>query len=118
MPRVTVEPLVLSGSTSGKGIKIVETASPGTLIHTAHATKLDRIFLSVYNSHTAAVVLTIQWGGTTSPEDDTKETINPKLGEILVIAGRLLTGGLVVRAHASVANVLVISGEVERATLE
>ena len=118
MPRATVEPLLLSGSTSGKAIKIAATASPGDLIHTAHATKLDKIFLSVYNSHTSSVVLTLQWGGTATPDDDIKETINFKSGEILVVAGRYLTGGLLVRAYVSVTNVLTIFGEVERVTLE
>jgi len=110
--------MVLSASTSGRGIKVVATASPGTLIHTAHATKLDRIYISVYNSHNATVELFLQWGGTVSPDDEVRQTIKFRSGEELAIAGRLLTGELVVRAYASVANVLVISGEIERATIE
>ena len=118
MARITVDPILLSGSTSGRGIKIAATATPGTLLHTAHATKTDRIWLSVTNSHSATVEITIQWGGTTSPDDETRQTIKFRSGEELLIAGRLLTGGLVVRAFASVADKLIISGEVERITSE
>ena len=35
----------LSGSTNGRLIKVVATATAGTLIHTAHATSLDKLFL-------------------------------------------------------------------------
>lgn len=115
--RVLVEPRILSASTNGLSIKVAATSSPGTTIHTAHATSLDRIWLSVYNGHTDPVELTIQFGGTSSPDNDIKETIPAKSGEILVVAGRLLTNSLVVRAYAGTTNVLTISGEVERATV-
>jgi hypothetical protein len=118
MARTLVQPALLSGSAEGLGIKVAATSSPGTTLHTTSATKLERIWLSVYNSHTATVVLTIQWGGTTSPDHDIKQTINFRSGEILVVAGRLLTGARVIKAYASVADVLIISGEVEQVTIE
>jgi hypothetical protein len=37
----TFSKLVLSGSTNGKAVKVVQTATAGTTIHTAHATALD-----------------------------------------------------------------------------
>ena len=39
----TFTKLKLSGSTDGKAIKVVQTATAGTTIHTAHATALDEI---------------------------------------------------------------------------
>ena len=41
--------LVLSGSTDGKLIDITQEATPGTIIHTAHATALDEIWMWVFN---------------------------------------------------------------------
>lgn len=117
MARTVVEPALLSGCTSGQAIKITTTASPGNTIHTAHATKTDRIYLSVYNSHSATVELFIQWGNTTSGEE-IRQTIKFRAGLELVVAGLPLTGGLVVKAYASIADKLLIFGEVERAALE
>ena len=37
--------LKLSGGTDGKNIKVAATATAGTLLHTAHATALDRVWL-------------------------------------------------------------------------
>ena len=59
----------LSGSTDGLGILIAATATAGTLVHTAvagtTAGTFDRITLFAYNGHTAAVVLTVEFGGVT-----------------------------------------------------
>ena len=120
MARTTVEVIPLSGSTDGRGIKIAATSTPGTLLHTAvsGAGKLDRIYLHIYNSHTAGVAVTIQWGGTTSPDDEVKETIPFRSGLILVMPGLILRNGLELRAFAGTTNVLVAHGEVERATVE
>jgi hypothetical protein len=113
----TVSLVLLSGSVDGKAIKIAATASPGTLIHTAHATALDRLYLEVYNSHTADVVGTLQWGGTTSPDNDTVQTILFKAGATpLLPIGRLLTNSLVVRMFAGTTNVLTVNGYVHRHT--
>ena len=111
--------LVFSGSTNGRGIKIVPTATLGTLIHTAHATKLDEIWLWVENSHSAAVTLTIEFGGVTDPNDQIeillpKTATNENEGLIQVLPGLIITGSLVVRAFASVANVVKGFGFVNR----
>ncbi|OGO14139.1 MAG: hypothetical protein A2Y53_05630 [Chloroflexi bacterium RBG_16_47_49] len=115
----TFSKLKLSGSTDGKQIKVVPTATAGTLIHTAHASALDEIWLWVDSSHNASVLLTIEYGGVTDP--DTIIELNvPALGTAstdglkLIVPGLLLTNSLVVRAFASVANVLKISGFVNR----
>lgn len=103
---------ILSGSTDGKGIKVVATATAGTLIHTAVAgtSSMDEIWLYAYNGHTADVVLTIEWGEATVPDGNTIITIPFKQGRFLVVDGRLLQNGLVVRAFASVTNVIIIDG--------
>jgi len=106
----------LSGSTDGKQIKVAATATPGTLIHTAVSgtTDLDEIWLYAYNHHTANVDLTIEWGGVASPDDLVQITIPFKAGRFLVVDGKLLQNGLIVRAFASVANVVMIDGFVNR----
>lgn len=103
---------LLSGSTNGKAIKVGATATPGTLIHTAVAgtSSLDEIYLYAYNGHTADVVLTIEFGGTTVPDDNTIITIPAKQGWFLVIDGQLLQNSLVVRAFAGTTDVITIRG--------
>ena len=77
---------------------------------------------SVYPSVTAAsqsVRLTLQWGATTSVEDDITYTLTNQNGLYLIAPGILLQGNatpLVVRAYADVANVVVIHGYVNRIT--
>ena len=48
----TFTKLKLSGSTDGKQIKVSQTATAGTTIHTAHATSLDEVWLWAVNSST------------------------------------------------------------------
>ena len=109
----------LSGSTSGRGIKVVATATLGTTIHTAvaGAADFDRVWLSVRNSSAAVVRLTIEWGGVTSPDDLTYYDV-PAAGEgsRLIEDGRMLNGTRVITAFAATANVLMISGRVTRYT--
>ena len=106
----------LSGSTNGRGIKVAATATPGTLIHTAVAgtTTMDEVWLYVYNSHTSAVALTIEFGGTTAPDDNIKVSIPSQQGLLLVVPGLIIQNELAVRAFASTADVLVITGFVNR----
>ena len=108
--------VILSGSTDGKQIKVVETATAGTLIHTAHATSRDEIWLWCVNSSASPVKLTIEWGEATAPDGNIEKTIEPESGYELIMPGLLLTNSLVVRAFASVANVLLINGYVNRIT--
>lgn len=111
---MTISRVLLSGGTNGRSIKTVATATPGTLIHTAHATAFDEIFLYATNFHTADLALTIEWGGVTSPDDLTVMTIPFKDGDHLIIPGRHLTGGLIVRAFAASANLVMLNGYVNR----
>lgn len=110
----------LSGSTDGRAIKVVATASAGTSIHTAVASTVagtwDEIWLWACNTSATAVLLTIQWGNTTAPDDSVPLTIPPQTGDVLVCAGKILQNGAVVRAFAATANVITISGYVNAIT--
>jgi hypothetical protein len=107
---------LLSGSTDGKQIKVVQTATAGTTIHTAHATAKDEIWLWAVNSSAADVKLTIEWGEATAPDGNIEVTIPAESGYVLVIPGLLLTNSLVVKAFAASANVILINGYVNRIT--
>ena len=111
---------LLSGSTQGKGIKVAATASTGTTIHATGISSsiIDEVWLYAYNSDTASRLLTIQFGATLSPDNDIKLSIPAQAGHTLVLAGCILTGtgaGVnTVYAYADVANVVTITGYVNR----
>jgi len=110
----------LSGSTDGRGIKVVATASAGTTIHTAvagtTAGTYDEIWLYAYNSDTSVRTLTIEFGGTTAPDDNIKIALEAQAGLVLVVSGLILQNGDVVKAFADAANVVVIFGFVNAIT--
>jgi hypothetical protein len=109
---------LLSGGTNGKNIKVVATASAGTTIHTAVSgtSNLDELWLYAMNTDSSDRKLTIEYGGTTSPDDLIEQTITTEAGWTLICPGLLLQNGLVVKAFAAAANVVVINGYVNRIT--
>lgn len=109
---------LLSGSTNGKQIKVAATATPGTTIHTAvtGTSDFDEIWIWAVNSSSGDVKLTLEWGGTTDPDDLIEVTIPAEQGKVLIIPGLLLQNELVVKAFAGTANVILISGFVNRIT--
>ena len=112
---------ILSGSTDGKAIKVAATATAGTTIHTGSstATTLDEVWVYAVNTSASDVKLTIEWGGTTSPDDLIEFTVKAENGLYLIIPGLILKGNatpLVVRAFAATANVITLSGYVNRIT--
>ena len=111
----TIAKTTLSDSTSGRGIKVSETSTPGQNIHTAVAggSDIDEIWLWASNIHTSAVTLTLEWGDVTSPDDLFKTVIQPN-ETVLVAPGRILNGGIDVTAFASVDDVISIIGYVNR----
>jgi hypothetical protein len=113
---MTLSKLPLSGSTNGKAIKVAATASPGTAVHTAVAstTDKDEIWLYAYNGDTVNRDLTIEYGGTTVPDNVIVQTIPPKSGVVLVVPGLVLQNALAVAAFASSANVITVLGFVNR----
>ena len=118
----TIAKTKLSGSTDGRAIKVAATSSAGTTIHTGSstATTYDEIWLYAINTHSADVKLTIEWGGTTSPDDLIEQTITTEGGLILVAPGLLIKGNassaLVVKAFAATTNVVNIHGYVNQIT--
>lgn len=112
----TYSKVKLSGGTDGKPVLVVAGGTPGTTIHTAHATDLDEIWLWAFNSHSADVLLTIEYGGTTDPDHLIEVTIPFQEGLKLVVPGLLLTNSLVVQAFAGTTNVININGYVNRIT--
>ena len=105
----------LSGSTDGKAIKVAATATAGTTIHTAHASALDEVWLYAHNSSAATVKLTLEWGEATAPDGNIEINIGEEgTGLVLVSPGLLLTNSLIVKAFAATANVITLTGYVNR----
>ena len=117
----TFSKIALSGSTDGKMIKVAATATAGTTIHTGSttATTFDEVWLYAVNSDTTARKLTIEWGGTASPDDLIEFTVPAEDGLYLMVPGLVIKGNataLVVRAFCATANVVSIAGYVNRIT--
>ena len=116
----TFTKVLLSGSTQGKPIKVAATATTGTTIHATgtSSSTIDEIWLYAQNTSTSPVLLTVEYGGTTAPDQNIQVTIPPQSGLTLVVPGLVLTGtGAAannVTAFAGTANVLTISGYVNR----
>lgn len=116
----TYSKVVLSGSTQGKAIKVNTTSSATLTVHATGTSSsvIDEVWLYAYNSDTSARLLTIQFGGTTAVDNDIKVTIPPQSGLTLVAPGLILTGtgaaANTVYAYAATANVITISGYVNR----
>jgi hypothetical protein len=113
---------LLSASTQGRGVTVTATATAGTLIHTtlSSATVSDEVWIYAYNSHTSAVLLTMEMGGSGAPGDHIKQNIPSQSGLSLVVPGLTYRGsgsaGLEIRAFAATTGVIVLSGHVNRAT--
>jgi hypothetical protein len=97
-------------------IKVVATATAGTTIHAAGSgtTDLDEVWLWAVNSDSTARKLTIEFGGTTSPDDTIEVTIPGESGLVLVSPGLVIQNSLVVKAFAATANVVMLTGYVNR----
>lgn len=108
----------LSASVDGRGIKVAATGSPGTLIHAAlpnvAGNEWDEVWIRAVNTSGAAVKLTIEWGGTTAPDDQVEVTIPAESGFTEVIPGHVLHNAKEVRAFAPTGDVLVLHGFVNR----
>ena len=110
--------MLLSGSTNGKGIKVVATSTLGTTIHTAVSgtSSLDEIYLYAYNDATSSAQLNILWGGTIEPNNVFRTTILSRYGRTLVADGMLLTSGSTVSAYSNISGSIMIDGFVNRIT--
>lgn len=114
----TISKIVLSGSTNGKGIKVVATTTPGTTIHTgvAGTTNMDEVYLYAVNSDTTARKLTIEYGGAVSPDNLVEYTVPAEDGLYLVCPGLIINNAQVIAAFCATANVVMIYGYVNRIT--
>ena len=117
----TFSKIVLSGSTDGRMIKVAQTATAGTTIHTGDttATTFDEVWLYAVNSDSTDRKLTIEWGGVSSPDDLIEFTVPAESGLYVIAPGLVIKGNatpLVVRAFAASANVVSIAGFVNRIT--
>ena len=112
----------LSGSSDGKGIKVVQTATAGTTIHTGptNTAHFHEVWLYAVNSSASAVKLTIEWGEATAPDGNIELSVAAESGLVLVAPGLLIKGNatpLVVKAFAATANVVMIHGYVNQITV-
>lgn len=114
----TFERILLSASVNGKPIKIASTSTPGTLVHTAvgGTNAIDEVYLWVTNTDTSSRKVWVEWGGTTNPDHRVcNAVILPMTSPpIPLITGLSINNGLAVRVIASVTNVLLITGHVNR----
>lgn len=117
----TYEKRKLESSTDGRAIKVVQTATAGTLIHTGSTTTttFDEVWIYAMNTSATAVKLTLEWGGVTAPDDLIEVTIQPEAGLVTIAPGLVIKGNataLNVRAFADTANVVTIHGFVNQIT--
>jgi hypothetical protein len=114
---------LLSGSSQGQPITVVQTASTGTTIHATgtSSTTIDEVWLYANNTSTSPVLLTVQFGGTGSVQHAKPITLAPQSGDVLIVAGLPLTGtgggsatANTIYAFAATASVITISGYVNR----
>lgn len=120
----TYSKVILSGSTQGRLIKVTQTATAGNTIHATgtSSTILDEVTLFAVNTDSPGNdhKLTVEFGGTSAPDDLIEVTIPAESGLVTVCAGLPLTGsgvaGVTVRAFAASANVINVGGFVNRYT--
>ena len=107
-----------SASSDGRGIKVAVTATPGTLIHEAlssvAANEWDEVWIRAINTSGSAVKLTLEWGGTSAPDDQIEITIPAEDGFHNVVEGHVLQNGKQVRAFAATGDVIILHGYVNR----
>jgi hypothetical protein len=103
----------------GAGIEIIQTSTPGDLIHTAVASTtagtFDEIWIWAQNNHTADVVLTIEF----SSHDHAQNiicTLPSKSGLVLVVPGLILQDTLDINAFAATTAVVTLFGFVNEIT--
>ena len=110
----------LSSSVDGKAIKIINTTTPGTLIHTSVSGTIagtyDEIWLWAYNGHISNVDLTIEFGGYDEPDQNITTTLPYKAGLIPIVPGFLLQNEKEVTAFTTVSGVVTLYGFVNSIT--
>lgn len=109
----------LESSTDGLAVRVAGTSTAtATTVHTAVAgtTNLDEVWIYANNTSAAATKLTIEWGTATAADGNIEITIASESGLVLVIPGLVLQNSRVVKAFAGVADVILLTGYVNRIT--
>lgn len=111
---------ILSGTTNGRPLKLSATSTPGTLVHTAVSGTTpgmyDEIWLWAHNSSASSVTITVEFGGTSAPDDTITTTLASKEGLVPILPGLILQNGCIVRAFAGTTNVITVVGFVNSIT--
>jgi len=110
---MAISKVILSSSTDGQPILITATESPGNLVHTASATEIDEIWIYLSNSSNTPIIVTIQWGLTTTV-GSIIQSVPGQAGLYLAVPGLVLTNNSIVRAFASLSDVITVLGFVNR----
>jgi hypothetical protein len=108
----------LSGSTNGREVPVVATATPGTLIHTAvtGTASFDEFYMWASNVTALVATLTIEFGGVLDPGDHLVKAVSlpPNSPPIPIATGQVLQNALIARAFSGTASAINISGFVNR----
>lgn len=114
MSRATYQLATLTNSTNFLPINIgaIAPGSP-TLIHTADSTNFDELWLDAYNYSSNDGFLYLMLGGSASHQILTTP-IPAQRGLIPVVKGLRFTGGVVISAYASSANIISVIGSLNR----
>jgi len=107
---------VLSGSTNGRPIPVVATATPGTTLHVVGGSGFEELFLWATNVTAVAATLTVEFGGVSDPGDHIVKgySIAANSGPIPIALGQRLSGGVTVRAFSGTASALNVTGYVNK----
>lgn len=106
----TREPL--SASTHGRGILLTGTGTGSSVtLHTAQAstTLVDVVTLYASNFGTTNLTVSIEWGGTTSPNDILTFDV-PAKSTVCLVSDLPIRNSLLVKGWASTANLVSIFG--------
>lgn len=120
MATFTKLPISSQTGNADRGLRLQATSSPGTTIHATgtSASVIDELWLWLFNSDTVSRIVTLQLGGTTSPDDDLVITIPPRCGRFLVLEGQPFTGtgsvATTIKGYADAADVVIVHGFVNR----
>ena len=105
----TYQKIFLTGSANGSPINITATSSASpTAIHTAHASNIDELWLKVFNTSTETRQVTICIGGTASHQQLTTTIPGNYIGEVPILMGHPVSGGIAISAFASASGVSLI----------
>lgn len=111
MANFTKEPL--SENATGSGILIINSSTPGTLIHEVAGGVTDEVWLYATNNDASSINLTIEFGDTTTT-NNIKQAIPATSGLTIIVPGLILLEGQTVSAFAATLSKISIFGYVNR----